>query len=189
MKKLLISGAFVALFGLALAGSAKADTISAGGVTYTFTDGEVDGGGVSDVILVIDTTGATASGSLSSFSVQFTGASNVTLETSPAGWSVLGQGPNNPSGCNINGSANLWCSEGPAIAVNAGGSGDGTFTFVFDVTDSPLPTDTHIQAFQGQGALAISNDVGIGSASVPEPASLTLLGLGLLGVPFLRRRT
>jgi len=173
--------AFVAaLLAVWCAAPAMADTITQGGISYTLTPGEVDGGGVFDVVLVIDTTGATSSGTLSSFAVQFTGATLVTLETSPVGWSVLGTGPSSQNGCQLN-PGNFWCSAGPGITVPGG-----VYTFVFDVTmpnGTPLPTDSHIQAFQGQGGLAISEDLGIGNGtSVPEPGSMALLSIGLFGL-------
>jgi hypothetical protein len=192
MKNVLRGVIVLALLCFGLSGMAAADTISQGGVSYTFTSAGTSATGFL-VSLVINTTGATASGVLNSFSVQFTGASNVALVSFPSGtgnWVVEGQGPNNPGGCNINGSANHWCIDGGSITVTAGGAGGGSFEFVFDVTVGSAPTASGIQAFQGQGDLAISAGAGVGGppTTTPEPASLLLLGLGLAGAPLLRRR-
>ncbi len=190
MKRILIFTALLALASFGFASNAQADSTSAGGVVYTFTSDGSDGSGGFLVTMTVDTTGATASGTLSSFAVQFTGATNVSLSSVSANagtWAAMIQGNNGGNTCTA-GNSNFWCSTGtPGIGITSGGPGD-VFTFVFDVTGvGTAPTTTHIQTMQGEGALAISNDVGVG-VSTPEPTSMLLLSLGLAGLPFLRRK-
>lgn len=194
LKKILGVAVVVILAGFA-SFSTKADSISVAGVNYSLTQvapGQVD--------LTVDTTGAsTSTPVLTSFSIQFTGATGATIDSATSSgnigtWSFIGNDPNNPdvpgssTNCNTkSGSANFFCFQGGPLAV--GGAGD-IYTFEFDVTGT-FDTTSHIQFFQGT-ALAVSQDIGVGTPgtpNVPEPSSLSMLGFGALGLlGFVRKR-
>jgi hypothetical protein len=194
MKKLLISGAFVALLGLALVGSAKADstTDTTNNVTYTATSVLV-GPGEFDVTLTVDASGFNqGSGFLTSVAMQFTGATLVTLADAPGGagdWSLILPGGTNANGCS--GTGNFFCTQN--ITGIAPVPVAGPYTFVFDVFGSAgsAGTDSDIKAEYAAGPNPVTSknlgqtSQGIvigGSPSVPEPGSLPLLGVGLIAV-------
>jgi hypothetical protein len=195
MKKLLISGVFVALLGLALASTSKADsTVDAtNNVTYTATSVMV-GAGEFDVTLTVDTSLFNQGpGFLTSVAMQFTDATAVNLLDAPGGagdWSTILAVGENANGCNTS-PANFWCTQNTTGIAPVPATG--IYSFVFDVFGSdgsagtqsdikaeyaagPDPTDSKNLGQTSQGIV-----IG-GGTTVPEPGSLLLLGIGLVAV-------
>src|SRR5215831_12612775 len=103
MKKAIFVTALIAILAFGFAGVAKADSTTAGGVVYTFTDTGTCGANCFQITMTVDTTGATASGTFTSFAVQFTGATNVSFDSISANagpWSAMVQGNNGGGVCN-----------------------------------------------------------------------------------------
>ena len=197
MKRFLVVTALLAIACIGFAGVANADSI--GSLTLTGCGGSGTGCPDATYSFDIGNTSATLTilitGTVNADNNLITGVNlglnnlvttGLSVAGPNAGWQSGFGSVNSNSNC-TNGDASFICAFG-SVGIVSGQSYTWTWSYPTINADSLDPAGVHIGANYDPHEGFIVSETGAGGTNVPEPASLTLLGLGLLGVPFLRRR-
>jgi hypothetical protein len=212
MKNLLRSGMFVLVICFAVAGLAKADSFDLGATAGTPVTGwdatailNASGGNFTLTFALDNTSGGTVT--INSFALQLfnagpsenfsvTGATlNQSALSSP--WEFFddtkGNNGSTPA-CSGNNNKGWLCADTALsgtitpMSILTGTSDTFVFKGTYSGTTPVGAIDLVSSGTVGNGSKWAISGTGTGGISVPEPATLTLLGFGLLGVPFLRRK-